>query len=97
MQGRFHLYEGYPAWQITLPVRVMKALGIDLLIVSNASGGLNPLYKSGDVMIMDDHVNLMNANPLIGINDDSLGPRSRHEPALQPRSYQSRLGNRSPF
>ncbi len=53
----------------------MKALGIDLLIVSNASGGLNPLYKSGDVMIMEDHVNLMNANPLIGINDDSLGPR----------------------
>jgi purine-nucleoside phosphorylase len=75
MQGRFHLYEGYPAWQITLPVRVMKALGIDLLIVSNACGGLNPNYRSGDVMIMEDHINLMNANPLTGINDDSLGPR----------------------
>jgi purine-nucleoside phosphorylase len=75
MQGRFHLYEGYPAWQITLPVRVMKALGIDLLIVSNACGGLNPHYRSGDVMIMEDHINLMNANPLIGINEDSLGPR----------------------
>lgn len=75
MQGRFHLYEGYPAWQITLPVRVMKALGIDLLIVSNACGGLNPQYRSGDVMIMEDHINLMTANPLTGINDDSLGPR----------------------
>jgi purine-nucleoside phosphorylase len=75
MQGRFHYYEGYPQWQITLPVRVMKALGIELLIVSNASGGLNPHFRSGDVMIMDDHINLMWGNPLIGINDDSLGPR----------------------
>ncbi len=75
MQGRFHFYEGYPQWQITLPVRVMKALGIDLLIVSNASGGLNPQYRSGDVMIMEDHINLMNGNPLTGINEDSLGTR----------------------
>jgi purine-nucleoside phosphorylase len=75
MQGRFHFYEGYPQWQITLPVRVMKALGIKLLIVSNASGGLNPNFRSGDVMIMDDHINLMGANPLTGVNDESLGPR----------------------
>ncbi len=75
MQGRFHFYEGYPQWQITLPVRVMKALGINLLIVSNACGGLNPQYRSGDVMVMEDHINLMWANPLIGINEDSLGTR----------------------
>ncbi|HZZ29488.1 MAG TPA: purine-nucleoside phosphorylase [Pirellulales bacterium] len=75
MQGRFHFYEGYPMWKITLPVRVMKALGINLLIVSNACGGLNPLYRSGDVMVMEDHINLMLGNPLIGINEDSLGPR----------------------
>jgi purine-nucleoside phosphorylase len=75
MQGRFHYYEGYPMWQITLPVRVMKALGIDLLIVSNASGGLNWNYKCGDVMVMEDHINLMGGNPLTGVNEESLGPR----------------------
>lgn len=75
MEGRFHLYEGYPASQITLPVRVMKQLGIELLIVSNASGGLNPNYVVGDVVVLEDHINLMSTNPLIGVNDDQLGPR----------------------
>jgi purine-nucleoside phosphorylase len=75
MEGRFHAYEGYPLKLATLPVRVMKALGATLLIASNACGGLNPHYASGDVMVMDDHINLMGLNPLIGVNDDRLGPR----------------------
>jgi purine-nucleoside phosphorylase len=75
MQGRFHRYEGYDFKEITFPVRVMKSMGVEILLVSNASGALNPLYRAGDLMIMDDHINLLGGNPLIGINDDSLGPR----------------------
>jgi purine-nucleoside phosphorylase len=74
-QGRFHLYEGHSAEQAALPVRLLKALGGEVLIVSNAAGGLNPQYGTGDVMLIDDHINLMFANPLIGVNDDELGPR----------------------
>jgi purine-nucleoside phosphorylase len=75
MEGRFHAYEGYSYQQITFPVRVMRALGAELLIVSNACGGMNPRYACGDVVVIEDHINLMQGNPLVGANDDALGPR----------------------
>ncbi len=87
LEGRFHFYEGYSLQEVTYAVRVVKALGAKVLIVSNAAGGMNPAYKPGDLMSIADHINFMGVNPLIGPNDETLGPRfpdfcDLYDPAL---------------
>lgn len=75
MQGRFHFYEGYSLQQITFPIRVMKSLGVRYLLISNAGGAMNPEYRKGNLMLLDDHINLLGTSPLVGPNHNDLGPR----------------------
>ena len=102
MQGRLHLYEGYEAWQVAFPVRVMALLGVRTLVVSNACGGMNPLWAPGDLMLIADHINLLGTNPLMGPNLDELGPRfpdmsAAYDAELQELAVQVALEERIPL
>lgn len=88
MQGRFHFYEGYTFQQIAFPVRTLKRLGIDTLVVSNAAGGMNPNFKPGDIMLIKDHINFFPGNPLIGPNDDQIGDRFPDMYEVYNKKYQ---------
>ncbi len=98
MSGRFHYYEGYSMEEVTFPVRVMKALGVETLLVSNASGGMNASFEVGDLMILTDHINLQSEHPLRGKNHEELGPRfpnmnQAYNPELVKKGYQIALDN----
>jgi purine-nucleoside phosphorylase len=89
MQGRFHYYEGYTMQQITFPIRLMKMLGVERLFLSNAAGGMNPTFKKGELVIIEDHINMQTENPLRGLNDNAFGPRF----ADMSRPYDIALSN----
>ncbi|MGX8795493.1 purine-nucleoside phosphorylase [Fusibacter sp. JL298sf-3] len=91
MQGRFHYYEGYTIQEVTFPVRVMKALGVEHLLLTNAAGGLNPEFTGGALMLIDDHINIMGLNPLIGPNEKSFGPRFPDASNIYDKAFNSEV------